>query len=286
MASFDYATYAAAYSQQNGAGKSDNKVGFFKLADGGEALVRFNVSTLNDLAFASVHRVKKTSTEQWPSMTVSCLNPIGKFGECPLCKAVDNGDDRVQKVGKRVYVELLVSYKDPATGAWGPVTPVIWERPAGFYKELMSKINDYGDLKQQLFKIVRAGSGIETRYSINYAVPAVFKPEMIPADFSAFDGYDINRHAYWEKTAAECEEYLRTGSFPEVKRDAAGSQSASVAQSPKPAAAPTSEYIDYTAESTYIPEAPKAAVQQAAPTQQAPAQKPAEAVTNFGGFSF
>lgn len=277
MASFDYATYAATVaSQQNRS--ADNKVGFFKLADGGEALVRFNVHTLNDLEFASVHRVKKSSTEQWPSMTVSCLNPIGKLGDCPLCKAVENGDDRVQKVGKRVYVKLLVSYKDAATGGWGPVTPVIWERPAGFYKELMAKINDYGDLTQNLFKIVRSGAGIDTRYTINYAVPAVFKPDLIPMDFSAFDGFDLNRHAYWEKTAAECEEYLRTGSFPEAKPKA----DAPIAVKQQPAAAqPTQAYINYTEETTFIPEEPKPA---AAPAQ--PQEKPAQQTTSFGGFSF
>jgi hypothetical protein len=216
MASFDYKAYAETVAAaQNRDKNSGAKVGFFKLADGGEALVRFDVRALDDLDFASIHRVKRNPEDRFCSMTVSCLNPLGHSGECPLCEAAAAGNESVQKVGKRVFVKLLVSYKDSATGAWGVVTPVVWERPAGFYKELMAKLNDYGDLSQHLFKIVRSGAGLDTKYSINYAVPAIYKADMVPADFSAFDGFEINKHSYWEKTAEECEEYLRTGSFPE-----------------------------------------------------------------------
>lgn len=215
MASFDYKAYAAtvAAAQKKDSGA---KIGFFKLPDGGEALVRFAVSKLEDLDFASVHRVKRNPDDSFCTMTVSCLNPLGHVGECPLCEAVGGGDERVQKVGKRVYVKMLVSYKDAATGAWNPPAPVIWERPAGFYKELMAKLNDYGDLSQHLFKINRSGAKLDTRYDINYAVPAIYKAEMIPADFSAFDGFDISKHSYWVKTPEDIAEYLKTGHFPET----------------------------------------------------------------------
>ena len=278
MASFDYAAYAATVAAAQNGGNSGVKVSFFKLADGAEALVRFDVHSLSDLEFASIHRVKKTPEEHWPSMSVSCLNPLGKSGECPLCAAVDAGDDRVQKVGKKVFVKMLVSYKDANTGAWGPVTPVVWERPAGFYKELMAKINDYGDLTQHLFKLSRSGTSLDTRYTINYAVPAVYKPDMIPVDFSAFNGFDMNKHAFWEKTYEECEEYLRTGSFPDSRPTAASDISEKAYANPT-ASALVEDDVD-AAFSTPVTPTP-------APTA-APVPQPAKPATsnNFGGFSF
>ena len=137
MATFDYASYAAtvAAAQNKNSGV---KVGFFKLADGCEALVRFNVPSLEALTFASIHRVKRTPEDRFAGMSISCLNPLGKTGECPLCAAVEAGDDRVQKVGKRVYVQLLVSYKDKTTGTWSAPAPVIWERPASTAASPMS----------------------------------------------------------------------------------------------------------------------------------------------------
>lgn len=211
-----YAAYLAAAQKKEKS--SGVKVGFFRLAEGQEALVRFMFSKLEDLSFASIHRVKKNAEDRYNSIAVSCLNPLGKTGECPLCAAAEAGDERVNKVGKRVFVKMIVRYKDEKTGAWTEPEPVVWERPAGFYKELMSKLNSYGDLTKQLLKITRSGSGLDTKYSIDYAVPAVFKPEMIPEDFSIFNDLVLSRHSYWIKTAEECEVYLKTGAFPEVTK--------------------------------------------------------------------
>ena len=275
MASFDYKAYAATVAA---AQKKDSgvKIGFFKLADGGEALVRFDVTSLDDLYFASIHRVKRNPEDRFCSMSISCLNPLGHSGECPLCEAVDAGDERVQKAGKRVFVKMLVAYKDASTGAWAEPVPVIWERPAGFYKELMAKLNDYGDLTQHLFKINRSGSSLDTRYDINYAVPAVYKAGMIPADFSAFDGFDITKHSYWEKTLAEVKEYLATGSFPEVKAaaaQAATSAVAAAAAAETPIAKPISVDEDEAPFDTPV-------------DKPSPEEKTPQANFDFGGFSF
>lgn len=273
MSTFSYEQYAAtvaAASNKN----ATTKVGFFKLADGQEALVRFNVSSLESLTFASIHRVKRSPEDRFASMSISCLNPLGKTGECPLCAAVDAGDDRVQKVGKRVYVQLLVSYKDTTTGTWSAPVPAIFERPAGFYKEIMAKLNNYGDLTQQLFKITRTGASLDTKYSIDYAVPAIFKPEMVPADFKAFDNFDIKKHSYWVKTAAECEEYLRTGKFPEVA---------------KADDAITTPVVEQVTPATATVEKPIAVEPAPAPAavETPKAEEPAKpATTSFGGFSF
>lgn len=276
MAQFSYEAYAATVAAaQNKDKNSGVKVGFFKIGDSEEALVRFNISSVEDLQFASIHRVKRNPEDRFCGMSISCLNPIGKTGECPLCAAVDAGDDRVQKVGKRVFVQLMVAYKDSSTGKFQAPVPVIWERPAGWYREIVTLLNEYGDLKQNLFKIVRTGAALDTKYSILYAAPAVFKPELVPADFSAFDGFNIAKHSYWEKTAAECEEYLKTGKFPEaVKTDA-------------PIASPAKTVAEVAAEVKVAETPATAPAVELAPAKEEP--KPATTGNfgnNFGGFSF
>lgn len=214
---FSYEQYAA--EQDKLASKSNaQKIGWFKLADGQDAVVRFNVSALEDLQFATVHTVH-TKDNKW--MRISCLNEPGSFGDnCPLCTAAGAGDTSISKVQKKCYVQLLVSYRDPASGNFTTAEPVIWERAAGFAKELAMLLKEYGNLRDVLFKITRTGTKLDTKYNLNYAVPTVYKPEMIPADFSAFNNFHIEKHSYWVKTKDEIESYLLNGVFPEVAKAA------------------------------------------------------------------
>lgn len=213
---FSYEQYAAEQSRL--ANKANaQKIGWFKLADGQDAVVRFNVSSLEDLQFATVHTVH-TKDNKW--MRISCLNEFGSFGDnCPLCTAAAAGDASISKAQKKCYVQLLVSYRDPASGNFTTPEPVIWERAAGFSKELAMALQDYGNLRDVLFKITRTGAKLDTRYNLSYAMPSIYKPEMIPADFSAFDNFHIDKHSYWVKTKDEIESYLLNGVFPEVKTD-------------------------------------------------------------------
>jgi hypothetical protein len=76
-----------------------------------------------------------------------------------------------------------------------------------------------GDLRNTLVLITRNGKAndMQTTYSMDI-LPAehpVFKPEMIPADFSAFNNFNVARHSYWEKTPEEINAFLTTGQFPE-----------------------------------------------------------------------
>jgi hypothetical protein len=154
-----------------------------------------------------------------------------------------------------------------------------------------------GDLRNTLVLITRNGKAgdMQTTYSMDILPNdhPVFKPEMIPADFSAFNNFNIARHSYWEKTADEIQVYLTTGQFPEVIKNntnqaAAANNVAAVAPSyagatvnaaPAPVAAPVYEQ---PAAPTYV--APTVAP---APTP-APATTaaPAGATRNFSGFSF
>jgi len=215
MSQFSYEQYAAA--QERAANSANSvKIGWFKLSPNQEAVVRFNISALSDLQFASVHTVK-TTDGRW--MKVSCLNEVGSYSDsCPLCTAAGEGNADIQKVSKKVYVQLLASYKDPATGTFSAPVPVIWERAAGFSKEIATLLRDYGNLRDILLKVTRNGSGLDTRYAISYAVPTVYKPELIPADFGAFENFKIEKHSYWEKSAEEIEHFLMNGTFPEVAK--------------------------------------------------------------------
>lgn len=220
MSQFNYQDYQNVVNRAQSAPSSNNavKVGFFKLKDNGdEALVRFNVGSLDELQFATVHQL--SSATKW--MKVSCLNEVGSYSDnCPLCKRVADGDTSVGKAAKKVYVQLLVAYKDKATGQFSNPIPVIWEKPAGFSKEIATLLNNYGSLKEHVFKVTRNGAAgdMKTTYNIAY-LPLYDKPEIIPNEFSAFNNFKINKHSYWEKTLEEIETFLATGSFPEVQKE-------------------------------------------------------------------
>ena len=194
------------------------KVGFFKLKDDGdEALVRINLGSVEELQFAAVHTI--SANGKW--MKVSCLSPFG-VGSCPLCTAANGGNSSISKASKKVYIQMLAAYRDKATGAFSAPVPVIWERPAGFSKDLANKLRDYGNLREVLLKITRNGvaGDMKTTYSLDYAVPTVFKPELVPADFTAFTNFNVAKHSYWEKTPEEIMAFLQTGSFPEAAQAA------------------------------------------------------------------
>lgn len=219
MAKFSYEQYEEAENAAKSISREQsNRVGYFKLADDGdEALVRFKISSLDDLEYASVHNVKVGDRR----LQISCLAPLTAGGgnssdSCPLCAAHKNGNALISGETKRVYLKLLVSYLDKSTGTWSAPQAAVWNRPISFRNEIANKLKNFGDLSQCLLKVTRLGKAndLKTTYSLDYAVPNIYKPEMIPADFSAFDNFDLSKHSYYEKTADEIEQFLITGSFP------------------------------------------------------------------------
>ena len=221
MSKFSYDQYQniVAKAQSSTPTVSSVKVGFFKLKDdGAEAFVRINVGSLDDLQFATVHQLG--AAQRW--MKISCLNEVGSYSDnCPLCRKVAEGDTTIGKASKKVYVQMLVAYRDPATGGVQKEQPVIWERPAGFSREIATLLRDYGSLKEKVFKVTRNGAAgsKQTAYSITY-IPNFDKLEVVNNDFSAFANFNIAKHSYWEKTAEEIETFLATGEFPErAKKD-------------------------------------------------------------------
>lgn len=224
MSQFSYAQYQQVVAKAQTPSTSAVKIGYFKLGDGQEALVRINVTKLEDLKFATVHAPvfgKKYEGLGTGFTPVMCLNEVGSYSDaCPFCRAAAEGHDTIGKAAKKVYVQMLVSYKDASTGAYTKAQPVVWERPAGFSKELATKLRDYENLAAHVFKITRIGSGKDTKYSLDY-IPLYDKPETVPADFSAFANFDIAKHSFWVKTAEDLEGYLATGSFTTAEQTTA-----------------------------------------------------------------
>lgn len=220
MSTFNFNQYQQVVAQaQDNANGNGTKVGYFRLKDDGDiAIARINIGSTDDMSFASIHTIGING--KW--LKVSCLNPLGaNNGGCALCSAnAANPKGSISKSTKKLFIPMLVSYRDPAsaTGYTAPA-PVIWDRPAAFSRELANKLMIAGDLRNTLVLITRNGKAgdMQTTYSVDI-LPAdhpVFKPEMVPADFSAFNNFNIARHSYWEKTAEEINAFLATGQFPE-----------------------------------------------------------------------
>jgi hypothetical protein len=285
MANFTYEQYQNVVAQaQNNSANTGVKPGFFKLKnDQDEALIRINVKSMDDLQFATVHQLG--AAQKW--MKVSCLNSVGSYSDnCPFCAAAANGNTSL-KASKKVYVQMLASYKDAATGQFSAAVPVIWERPAGFATEIAGKLRDYGPLTERVFKITRNGAvgSMQTTYAISY-IPVYDKPEAVPADFSAFNNFNIAKHSFWEKSAEDMNTFLATGSFPEYVKNQAPAEGTYVA----PAAAAGASAPTYTQPNTVVTTttpyvAPAAPVVNEAPTAQ-PAVSTDRPQRNFGGFSF
>lgn len=309
MSTFNYAQYQQIAAQEQAQSSGDGtKVGYFKLANDGDiAVARINLSSTDEFMFAAVHTINAGG--KW--LKVSCHNPLGmNAAGCALCNANQaNPKGSISKASKKMFIPMVVSYRDPnsATG-YTPPMPVIWDRPAGFSRELANKLMIAGDLKNTLVLITRNGKAgdMQTTYSVDVlpATHPVFKPEMIPADFKAFTNFNIAKHSYWEKTAEEINAFLTTGQFPERAQNnqqaannvavAANTYTAPATVAPANAApAYTASTPAYTAPATPATPAPAAPV--ASSTQPAISTAPVSApgttapsapARNFSGFSF
>ena len=288
MSQFSYSDYQNVVNRAQSAPTTNNavRVGFFKLKnDKDEALVRLNISSLDELQFATVHQLG--AAQKW--MKISCLNPVGNYADsCPLCKKVAAGDTSIGKAAKKVYVQMLVSYKDAATGTFSEAIPVIWERPAGFSREVANLLRDYGNLKEHVFKVTRNGAAnsMQTTYSISY-IPLYDKPEKVSTDFSAFTNFKINKHSYWEKTLEEIEVFLATGAFPEAAKEDKPATNSGVQVSGTPVFKTPAEERKVEEALGMAPAAEPAPAPAVQPAPVAEEPKPAERpARNFTGFSF
>lgn len=254
------------------------KVGYFKLGeDGEEAVVRFAYNDPSEFDIVDIHRVKDKNG-WWRN--ISCLRtPEEPIDKCPLCA-------KKESLKTRFFVKLIQYTKDEAGNI--VVTPMVWERPSGFIKEMRNLINTYGDLKESVFKVVRNGGkynakgepNTDVTYTIMYQPPHIYKEELgFVKDFSAFDDFDISKHSYTVRTAEEINAFLATGEFP-TRAKAEPAKEAPAMATPVPTVSQTSVNVATSvapAETvrTVQEAAPVAPVTQPAPAPVAPAPTPA-----------
>ncbi len=299
---FNFAQYQQIAAQEQTQSSGDGtKIGYFRLKDDGDiAVARINLSSTDEFMFAAVHTINVGG--KW--LKVSCHNPLGlNASGCALCSANQvNPKGTISKSSKKMYIPMIVSYRDAqSTTGYTPPTPVIWERPASFSRELANKLMVAGNLKDVLVLITRNGKAndMQTTYSVDVlpAAHPVFKPEMIPADFSAFNNFNIAKHSYWEKTVEEINTFLATGQFPEAAKtnnqqavNTMANTATTYAAPAAPAyqtpvqAAPAQTVPAYTA--PVIPQYTAPAAPMTAPATAAPANAATAPTRNFSGFSF
>ena len=236
-----------AYQQAAASEQNESSIGFFSLKnDGDEAVVRILHNSSDDFDIIAAHPIK---VGEYFRKAACVKNPGDPKDKCPLCAA----DIKLQY---RMFVHMIQYTKDEA----GQIVakPVVWERSAkDMSQKLMTMIQEYGPLSDCVFKVRRNGKAgdMQTTYEILFANPAVYRPDLYPADVAkAFDGYDTLGTKVYNKTFAELQTFLETGAFP-------GNQQ----QNQAPAAAPQATYTQATqtppmsTSGGYAPVAPTAA---------------------------
>lgn len=207
MAELSYSEYAHLSSKRGDSSQGNSSaVSYFYLADDNdEAVVRFNVSSVDDLKVYSVHRIKVNNRDRYISCIKDFTNPEIT---CPLC-------EKGEKLYYKIYVTMI---RYDVDGSKIEPVPVVWERPTAFFDKLKKYVDNYGDLRNQLFKIIRNGKKGDTNTSYEI-IPLgngslVFNDENCPADFSVFDDYKIKGGIIMERTAEDINVFLSTGNFP------------------------------------------------------------------------
>lgn len=205
MARYSYETYAD--MKKNSAQQKTNlsKVGYFKLGDGEEALVRLNCSTISDLEIATIHSIKvKDKFRNVSCLRKSVTEPIDN---CPLCK-----DGNQAKT--RVYVKLI-KYDVDEFGKVKGIVSLVANLPKKYGDTISNLIQEYGDLREQVFKIKRVGSELNTTYTFMYMNPVKYsEANGFVKDFTDFEGFNLVPHSFIERTKEDINEFLITGEFP------------------------------------------------------------------------
>lgn len=177
---------------------------YFSLKDDGEsAIVRFDVSKIEDISIYTRHMIKSNGKLK----AVECLRmPDEPKENCPLCASGN-------KANTRIYIKVIVYENE---GEKVTYKPCIWEQSITFRNLLKSYIMDYGDLRDTIFKVTRTGKkgDTSTRYSIIPANPQIYREENYPKDFSAFDNFNLNSYMLLKKSKEELNYFLETGSLP------------------------------------------------------------------------
>lgn len=189
---------------------SGQRVGFFNLKDDGdEAIVRFLYDSVEEFEIFSVHSIYVGGKPR----KISCLrSPKEPIDNCPLCK-----DE--QQVQQRFYVRLIQYVKDENGNI--VALPKIWERSKGFAQTLKGLLDEYGPLKDNVFKVKRFGKAgtKETTYQAFFCNPRVYKPDIYPNNEELFKGYKVLGGLVIDKNFDEVQYFVDNGEFPAVEKE-------------------------------------------------------------------
>lgn len=184
MSQFNYEDYEAASkeSRKNGSSREESPVKFLNALlknDGDSVIVRFPYHSMSDVVLESCHSVMFPG-DKW-NKRVRCMEI-----NCPLCNVGT-------KIEMRFFVKMLVYTTDGKGGV--DISAAVWDRPAAFAAiDLKNLIQDYGDLTEQLFKIKRNGTGLDTRYTPSIVTnKAVYNPEAYAPCFEILKDIDATR---------------------------------------------------------------------------------------------
>ena len=162
------------------------RVGYFSLKnDNDSAIVRLNIDSVNDLEIYTVHSVKVDGKFK----KINCLRTFKEpISACPLCAAKNSYQ-------QKIYIKLLeyVTEEDERGIETIKAVPKIWERPVSFLKTLIDYEKEYGSLSNCILKVVRHGvaGSMDTKYNFIYPNQNIYNSNTYPADFSAFNNYNI-----------------------------------------------------------------------------------------------
>lgn len=191
MSQFSYEEYEKqqaarrANAANSNGGKLNNTqfINSFLKNDGDTVVVRFPYESMRDIMFEATHNVRFPG-DKWDKR-VRCV------GEgCPLCA---NG----VKQDVRFFVKALIYKIDDNTGKM-QILPAIWDRAAAFAdRDIKGKMQQcaedgIGPLSNNLVKIRKTGSGLETRYSLDIIAASnkMYNSETCPPKFELLDNVD------------------------------------------------------------------------------------------------
>lgn len=190
------------------------QVGYFSLKnDGDEAIVRIAYDNTSEFNILSTHMVKVVNNGNVFNRKVSCLRtPKDPIENCPLCGANI-------KSTMSFYIPMIQYIIDERNQV--TYRHVMWERSMTYATKIKALIDEYGPLKDCVFKIKRYGAAgsRDTTYEIMYGNPKMYPDEVFVKDFSAFDNFKVLGTMVMDKDYNEMQHYLQNGTFPQKQRE-------------------------------------------------------------------
>lgn len=158
---------------------------FFTLADDGdEATVRFLYADQEELDWFVVHEAEIGGKKRW----VQCTEEA----DCPMCASIG-------RPSLKLFIQMIQKGKED--------TVMTWERGQKFIPKMVQLFDNYGDLTQHIFQIVRRGrkGDNNTSYEINHIQESpIDKDELLDRqEFLGSDGFILDKtHEEMDKILA------------------------------------------------------------------------------------